>query len=60
MLLAFGFVRKLVLAVVLAVVLVVVGTAVDVWWVARADDHPKSDAIVVLGAALLYNERITR
>ena len=27
------------------------GTAVDVWWVARTDEHPRSDAIVVLGAS---------
>ena len=46
-----GWVRRLVLAVVVALVLVVLWTAVQVWWVARADEHPKSDAIVVLGAS---------
>jgi uncharacterized SAM-binding protein YcdF (DUF218 family) len=50
-LLAFRLVRRLVLAVVLALLLVVVGTASRVWWVARGDAHPRSDAIVVLGAS---------
>jgi uncharacterized SAM-binding protein YcdF (DUF218 family) len=49
--LAFGFVRKIVLAVVLALVAVVLWTAFQVWWVARADDHRRSDVIVVLGAS---------
>lgn len=31
--------------------LVVGGTATRVWWVARQDAHPRSDAIVVLGAS---------
>ena len=48
---AFRVVRRLVLAVVLALVLVVLGTAVQVWWVARGDDTRRSDAIVVLGAS---------
>ena len=43
--------RRLVAAAVLAVLLVVGGTAVSVWWVARQDDRPSSDAIVVLGAS---------
>lgn len=43
--------RRLVASVVLAFVAVVLGTAGRVWWVARADDHPHSDAIVVLGAS---------
>ena len=51
MLLPFRVVRRLVLAVVLALLLVVVGTAVEVWWVARDDSRPRSDAIVVLGAS---------
>ena len=38
-------------ALVLAPVLVLLGTAARVWWVARADDHPRSDVIVVLGAS---------
>lgn len=48
---AFRWARRLVSAVVLAVLLVVAGTAVSVWWVARQDDRPRSDAIVVLGAS---------
>jgi uncharacterized SAM-binding protein YcdF (DUF218 family) len=40
------------LAALLAVVVLVIGvTAFRVWWVARQDDHPRSDAIVVLGAS---------
>jgi uncharacterized SAM-binding protein YcdF (DUF218 family) len=36
----------------LAVVIVAVGyVAGHVWWVARQDSHPRSDAIVVLGAS---------
>jgi len=39
------------------VVLVVLGyTAGHIWWVAREDSHPPSDAIVVLGASQ-YNGR---
>lgn len=44
-------VRRVLALVVLAVLLVVGGTAVKVWWVARQDSHPRSDAIVVLGAS---------
>ncbi len=51
MLFAFRWVRRLVTALVLAVLLVLVGTAANVWWTARQDDRPKSDVIVVLGAA---------
>jgi uncharacterized SAM-binding protein YcdF (DUF218 family) len=36
---------------VLAVVLVVVSTALAIWWNARQDSRPVSDAIVVLGSA---------
>lgn len=43
--------RRLVSAVVLSVLLVVGGTAASVWWVARQDDRPTSDAIIVLGAS---------
>jgi uncharacterized SAM-binding protein YcdF (DUF218 family) len=50
-LLAFRFVRRLVAAVVVLVLLVVGGTAASIWWVARQDDRPRSDAIVVLGAS---------
>src|SRR3954451_18872023 len=38
-------------AAVLAVVLVVVSTALAIWWTARQDSRPVSDAIVVLGSA---------
>lgn len=47
----FRFVRRLVSFLVLGVLLVVVGTAASVWWVARQDDRPVSDAIIVLGAS---------
>ncbi len=43
--------RRLLAAAVLAVLLVVAGTAVSIWWTARQDDRPRSDAIVVLGAS---------
>jgi uncharacterized SAM-binding protein YcdF (DUF218 family) len=48
---AFRWVRRLVSAVVLACLLLVAGTAATVWWVARQDERPVSDAIVVLGAS---------
>ena len=51
MLFAVAWVRRLVSFVVLAVLLVLGGTAAGVWWTARQDDRPVSDAIVVLGAA---------
>jgi uncharacterized SAM-binding protein YcdF (DUF218 family) len=38
-------------AVVLAVVLVITSTSLAIWWIARQDSHPRSDAIVVLGSA---------
>lgn len=44
-------VRRVLAALVLLALLVVGGTAVRVWWVARQDSHPHSDAIVVLGAS---------
>jgi uncharacterized SAM-binding protein YcdF (DUF218 family) len=44
-------VTRVVGAAVLALVLVVVATAVAIWWTARQDAHPRSDAIVVLGSA---------
>lgn len=49
--LVFRWFRRLVSAVVLAVLLVVGGTAASVWWIARQDDRPISDAIIVLGAS---------
>ena len=40
------------LAALLSIVVVVIAvTAFRVWWVARQDSHPRSDAIVVLGAS---------
>jgi uncharacterized SAM-binding protein YcdF (DUF218 family) len=47
---------RLFVAALAAACLVVGGTAVRVWQVARADDRPHSDAIVVLGSAQ-YNGR---
>jgi uncharacterized SAM-binding protein YcdF (DUF218 family) len=43
--------RRIVALLVLTPVLVFLGTATRVWWVARHDSHPRSDAIVVLGAS---------
>ena len=43
--------RRLLALLVLLPVLVLLGTAGRVWWVARQDDRPRSDAIVVLGAS---------
>ena len=44
-------VRRILAVLVLVPVLVLAGTAARVWWVARQDDRPHSDAIVVLGAS---------
>jgi uncharacterized SAM-binding protein YcdF (DUF218 family) len=44
------------LGLVLGFTIVVGYVAFEVWWVARHDDHPRSDAIVVLGASQ-YNGR---
>lgn len=44
-------VRRVLAVLVLLPVLVVAATAARVWWVARQDDRPRSDAIVVLGAS---------
>lgn len=44
-------VRRLIAALLLGAFLVVAGTAARVWWVARQDARPRSDAIVVLGAS---------
>ena len=38
-------------AAVIAVLLLVASTALAIWWTARGDDRPDSDAIVVLGSA---------
>jgi uncharacterized SAM-binding protein YcdF (DUF218 family) len=42
---------RLVGAAVLAVLLLIVSTATGIWWTARQDSRPMSDAIVVLGSA---------
>ena len=49
-------VRRCVAAAVVAVLLAVGGTAVSIWWTARQDDRPRSDAIVVLGASQFDGE----
>ena len=46
-----GFVSRTVGALVLAAGLVVVSTATAIWWTARQDSQPTSDATVVLGTA---------
>ncbi len=46
-----SLVGRVVGALVLAVVLLVVSTATAIWWTARQDARPTSDAIVVLGSA---------
>jgi uncharacterized SAM-binding protein YcdF (DUF218 family) len=47
----FRWARRIVVAIVVLIVVVVLYVAVHVWWVAREDQHPPSDAIVVLGAS---------
>ena len=42
---------RVVAAAVLAVVLLITSTALAIWWTARQDSRPGSDAIVVLGSA---------
>ena len=42
---------RVVAAAVLALVLLVSSTALAIWWNARQDSRPASDAIVVLGSA---------
>jgi uncharacterized SAM-binding protein YcdF (DUF218 family) len=46
-----SLVVRLVGAAVLAAVLLVASTALAIWWTARQDSRPASDAIVVLGSA---------
>ena len=48
--------RRLISACLVLALLVVGGTAASVWWTARQDDHPRSDAIIVLGAAQFDGE----
>ncbi|HVS68099.1 MAG TPA: YdcF family protein [Mycobacteriales bacterium] len=52
----FRWARRIVLALVLLVIAYVGYVWVHIWWVAREDQHPHSDAIVVLGASQ-YNGR---
>jgi uncharacterized SAM-binding protein YcdF (DUF218 family) len=47
----FRWARRIVLAIVAFIVIVVFYVAAHIWWVAREDQHPPSDAIVVLGAS---------
>jgi uncharacterized SAM-binding protein YcdF (DUF218 family) len=51
-----SLVGRVVVAVILAAVLIVGSTALAIWWIARQDSRPHSDAIVVLGSAQ-YNGR---
>jgi uncharacterized SAM-binding protein YcdF (DUF218 family) len=47
----FRWTRRIVLVLVLLVIGYVGYVATHIWWVAREDQHPHSDAIVVLGAS---------
>jgi uncharacterized SAM-binding protein YcdF (DUF218 family) len=51
-----SLVSRVVAAAILTLVLLVVSTALAIWWTARQDARPHSDAIVVLGSAQ-YNGR---
>jgi uncharacterized SAM-binding protein YcdF (DUF218 family) len=46
-----NLVSRVVAAAVLATVLLIASTALAIWWTARQDSRPASDAIVVLGSA---------
>jgi uncharacterized SAM-binding protein YcdF (DUF218 family) len=46
-----SLIGRLFVAAVLALLLVVASTALAIWWTARHDSRPSSDAIVVLGSA---------
>jgi uncharacterized SAM-binding protein YcdF (DUF218 family) len=46
-----SLIGRVVAAAVLAIVLLVSSTALAIWWTARQDSRPRSDAIVVLGSA---------
>ena len=46
-----NLVSRVVAAAVLAFVLLIASTALAIWWTARQDSRPASDAIVVLGSA---------
>jgi uncharacterized SAM-binding protein YcdF (DUF218 family) len=47
----FRWARRIVVAVILLIVIYTLYVAAHIWWVAREDQHPRSDAIVVLGAS---------
>ena len=47
----FRWTRRIVLAIIALIVILILYVAVHIWWVAREDQHPRSDAIVVLGAS---------
>jgi uncharacterized SAM-binding protein YcdF (DUF218 family) len=47
----FRWARRIVMAIVAVIVFLILYVAVHIWWVAREDHHPPSDAIVVLGAS---------
>lgn len=51
-----GLVGRVIVALILAAVLIGGSTALAIWWTARQDARPHSDAIVVLGSAQ-YNGR---
>ncbi|HWM57561.1 MAG TPA: YdcF family protein [Pseudonocardia sp.] len=46
-----GWVYRVVIGTLLVAAIIVAGTAFRVWQVARVDDRPQADAVVVLGAA---------
>src|SRR5581483_3171713 len=45
------WIRRIVVSIIVLIVLYVGYVWVHIWWVAREDHHPRSDAIVILGAA---------
>jgi uncharacterized SAM-binding protein YcdF (DUF218 family) len=47
----FKWARRIILAILLVIVVLVGYVWVHIWWVAREDQHPRSDAIIVLGAS---------
>jgi uncharacterized SAM-binding protein YcdF (DUF218 family) len=47
----FSWAVRIFIGLLLGALLVVVFVAGSIWWVARQDHHPRSDAIVVLGAS---------
>jgi uncharacterized SAM-binding protein YcdF (DUF218 family) len=47
----FRWTLRITLAIIALIVILILYVAVHIWWVAREDQHPRSDAIVVLGAS---------